>query len=332
MNYREIKLEIENKNLKPIYFLMGEENYYIDLLANHFSNDILNEQEKEFNQITLYGNDINTEQIISECKQYPIGTNKRLVIIKEAQNLKKIEILDSYIDNPQKSTVLVICYKKKSIDKRKKFGKNLTKKCVIFESKKLYDNEVHEWIIKYVKKKGCLIDHNSTALLSDFLGSDLSKLANELDKLIILINQKNISAKEIEQHIGISKDYNIFELQNALANRQVLKANKIINYFAMNTKNHNIIPIISSLFSFFQKVIIYHQIKNKSVYEIAKDLKINKFFIKQYQIGAIKYNKKQLLNIFKYLKEYDLKSKGVNNKNTSSSALLKELTLKILNT
>jgi len=332
MNYREIKLEIENKNLKPIYFLMGEENYYIDLLANHFSNDILNEQEKEFNQITLYGNDINTEQIISECKQYPIGTNKRLVIIKEAQNLKKIETLDSYIDNPQKSTVLVICYKKRSIDKRKKFGKILTKKCVIFESKKLYDNEVHEWIIKYVKKKGCLIDHNSTALLSDFLGSDLSKLANELDKLIILINQKNISAKEIEQHIGISKDYNIFELQNALANRQVLKANKIINYFAMNTKNHNIIPIISSLFSFFQKVVIYHQIKNKSVYEIAKDLKINKFFIKQYQIAAIKYNKKQLLNIFKYLKEYDLKSKGVNNKNTSSSALLKELTLKILNT
>ena len=255
MNYRDIKLEIENKDLKPIYFLMGEENYYIDLLANHFSNDILNEQEKEFNQITLYGNDITTEQIISECKQYPIGTNKRLVIIKEAQNLKKIEILDSYIDNPQKSTVLVICYKKKSIDKRKKFGKNLTKKCAIFESKKLYDNEVHEWIIKYVKEKDCLIDHNSTALLSDSLGSDLSKLANELDKLIILINQKNISVKEIEQHIGISKDYNIFELQNALANRQVLKANKIINYFAKNTKNHNIIPIVSSLFLFFKKLL-----------------------------------------------------------------------------
>ena len=332
MNYRDIKLEIENKNLQPIYFLMGEENYYIDLLANHFSNDILNEQEKEFNQITLYGNDITTELIISECKQYPIGTDKRLVIIKEAQNLKKIELLDSYIDNPQKSTSLVICYKKKSLDKRKKFGKNVSKKCIIFESKKLYDNEVHEWIIKYVKKKGCLIDHHSTALLSDSLGSNLSKLANELDKLIILINQKKITVKEIEQHIGISKDYNVFELQNTLANREVLKANKIINYFSQNPKNHNIIPIISSLFLFFQKVIIYHQIKNKSAYEVAKELKINKFFIKQYQIAANKYNKKQLFKIFNYLKEYDLKSKGVNNKNTTSSALLKELTLKILNT
>ena len=169
-------------------------------------------------------------------------------------------------------------------------------------------------------------------MLSDSLGSNLSKLANELDKLILLIKQKNITVKEIEQHIGISKDYNVFELQNALGNRQVLKATKIINYFSENPKNHNIIPIISSLFLFFQKVTIYHQIKNKSIYEIAKELRINKFFIKQYQIAANHYNKKQLLNIFKYLKEYDLKSKGVNNKNTTSSALLKELTLKIFNT
>ncbi len=333
MNYKQILSEIETKNFAPVYFLMGEESYYIDQISNFLAKTVLKKEEQEFNQVVFYGDDSTTDQIINECKQFPFGSTKRLVIVKEGQNLKKIELLDAYINNPQKSTVLVICYKKKSIDKRKKFGKNLVKKCIVFESKKLYENEIYDWIINYMHEKKINIDNNATALISESIGTDLSKLTNELDKLIILIkNNETITAELVEQHIGISKDYNIFELQNALAKRNSLKANKIINYFAANPKNYNIIPVISSLFLFFQKVMIYHFIKHKNIYDISKALKINHYFVKQYQTASNHYNKYQLFNIIKYLKEYDLKSKGINNQNTSNSDLLKELILKILYT
>lgn len=331
MNYKEIISSITNKDLQPVYFLMGDEPYYIDKLSDEFSKKLLNPEEQEFNQVTLYGKDITTEQIISESKQFPFGAEKRVVIIKEAQHLKNIEVLDSYLDNPQPSTVLVISYKGKSIDKRKKFGKNLAKRCVVFESKKLYDNKIPTWILEYVKEKGFSIDNSATAVLAEYLGADLSKITNELDKLMLVVKKdEQITTKLIEYHIGISKDYNVFELQNALGKKEVVKANRIINHFAANPKDHHIVPIMSALFSYFQKIMVFHFLDDKSPKSAASALKVNPFFVSQYQTAARNYSKRQLFYIFEYLKEYDLKSKGVNNKSTDQSGLLKELIFKIL--
>lgn len=333
MNYKEIVNSIKNKDLQPVYFLMGNEQYYIDKLTNEFSKNLLSAEQQEFNLVTLYGKDTTTEQVIAEAKQFPFGSEKRVVILKESQQLKQLELLESYFENPQPSTVLVILYKGKSIDKRKKFGKNLAKKCVVFESNKLYDDKIPGWILSYVNQNGYTINNSTTAVLSEYLGSDLSKITNEIEKLMLVTNKgKEITTELIEHHIGISKDYNVFELQNALGRKDLAKANKIIKHFSEDTKNHHIIPILSSLFSFFQKVIVYHFLENKSSRYVANALKINPFFVKQYQTASRNYTKKQLFSIFELLKEYDLRSKGVNNKSTKQIGLLKELSFKILHT
>lgn len=331
MNYTEIITAISNKNLEPVYFLMGNEPYYIDKIANAFSHNILTTEEKAFNQVILYAKDTTTAEIIAEAKQFPVGSQKRVVIVKEAQQLKNIELLETYLENPQKSTILIISYKGKSIDKRKKFGKNLAKKCVVLESNKLYENKIPSWISSYVNENGFTIDNKAIVILAEYLGTDLSNISNELDKIMLVVKkEEQINTQTIEKHIGISKNYNVFELQNALGNKDVAKANQIINYFSKNTKNHHIVPILNSLFSFFQKIIIYHFLEDKSSQSTASALKINPFFVRQYQKAAQKYSKRDLFIIFEYLKEYDLKSKGVNNKSTNQYQLLKEITFKIL--
>jgi len=331
MNYKEIISSISNKKLKPVYFLMGDEPYYIDKLTDKFSKETLAEDDREFNQVTLYGKDTTTEQIISEAKQFPFGSKKRVIIIKEAQHLKNIEILDSYLDNPQLSTILILAYKGKSVDKRKTFGKNLARKCIVFESKRLYDNKIPAWILSYVNEKGFTIDNSATAVLAEYLGTDLSKITNELDKLMLVVKkEEQITTKLIEYHIGISKDYNVFELQNALGKKDVVKANRIINHFSDNPKNHPFVVTISMLFSYFQKIMTYHSLEDKSQKSVASSLKVNPYFVTQYQLAANHYTQKKLFQIFGYLKDYDLKSKGVNNRSTPHDALLKELIFKIL--
>ena len=331
MNYKEIISSIANKDLQPVYFLMGDEPYYIDKLANAFTKNVLSDEEQEFNQVILYGKDIETAQAIAEAKQFPFGAEKRVVIIREAQHLKDIEVLDAYLDNVQPSTLLVICYKGKSVDKRKKFGKTLASKCIVFESKKLYDNKIPAWINAYVTENGYTINNSATAVLTEYIGADLSKITNELDKLMLVLKkEEQITTVLIEYHIGISKDYNVFELQNALGKKEVVKANRIINHFAANPKNHNIVPVMSALFSYFQKIMVYHFLEDKSPKSAASALKVNPFFVSQYQTAAQNYSKRQLFYIFEYLKDYDLKSKGVNNKSTTHEGLLKELIFKIL--
>lgn len=331
MNYKEIIDSISNKDIQPIYFLTGDEPYYIDKITDHFSKSVLDSEQQAFNQITLYGKDTTADQVILEAKQFPIGSEKRVVILKEAQQLKNIELLEGYFENPQQSTVLVISYKNKSIDKRKSFGRNLKEKCIVFESNKIYENKIPSWVISYVNNLGYKIEASAAAIIAEYLGSSLNNLTNEIDKLIIVIKkEEKITSEIIERHIGISKDYNVFELQNALGIKDILKANQIIKHFAANEKNHHIVPIISALFSFFQKIITYQFLSDKSVKSITSALKINPYFISQYKQAAANYNEKQLFKIFNYLKEYDLKSKGVNNKLTSQSSLIKELIFKIL--
>ncbi|OUV72859.1 MAG: DNA polymerase III subunit delta [Flavobacteriales bacterium TMED123] len=331
MNYKEIISEIKNKNFHPVYFLMGEEPFYIDKITDYISKNILLPEEKEFNQTILYGKDIEVAQIIAEAKQFPFGAEKRVVIIKEAQNIKNIEELEVYTDNLLPSTILVICYKYKKLDKRKKFGKNLSKKALLFESKKLYDNQVPYWIVNYLSEKEFQIEEKAAFMLAEFLGNQLSNISNELDKLILIVkNDKKITAEIVEKNIGISKDYNIFEFQQALGKKDILSSNRIANHFATNPKNHPFVVTLGMLFSYFQKLMTYHSLKDKSKANVASVLKINPFFVQQYSSAARNYSQTKLFNIFSFLKQYDLKSKGVNNSSTKDGDLLKELVYKIL--
>jgi len=331
VNYKEIISSISNKDFHPIYFLMGEEPFYIDKISDYIAEKVLKAEEKEFNQSVLYGKDVEVAQIISEAKQFPFGAKKRIVIVREAQNIKNIEQLETYLDNPQPSTLLVICYKYKKIDKRKKFGKNLSKKALVFESKRLYDNQVPNWIVEYLSEKGCKIEEKASFMLAEFLGTELSNISNELDKLMLIVKKKErITASIVEKNIGISKDYNIFEFQQALGSKDILKSNQIVNYFAANPKNHPLVVTLGMLFSFFQKLMTYHSIKDKNRNNVAAELKVNPYFVNQYSSAARNYSQSKLFDIFTHLKRYDLKSKGVNNTSTKDGELLKELVYKIL--
>ena len=331
MNYKEIISSISNKDFHPIYFLMGEEPFYIDKISDYIAEKVLKAEEKEFNQSVLYGKDVEVAQIISEAKQFPFGAEKRVVIVKEAQNIKNIEQLETYLDSPQPSTLLVICYKHKKIDKRKKFGKTLCKKALVFESKRFYDNQVSNWIEKYLSEKGYKIEEKASFMLAEFLGTELSNISNELDKLMLIVKkEEKITASIVEKNIGISKDYNIFEFQQALGSKDILKSNQIVNHFAANPKNHPLVVTLGMLFSFFQKLMTYHSIKDKNRNNMVAELKVNPYFVNQYSSAARNYSQSKLFDIFTYLKQYDLKSKGVNNTSTKDGELLKELVYRIL--
>ena len=331
MNYKEIISSISNKDFHPIYFLMGEEPFYIDKISDYISDNVLESQEKEFNQSVLYGKEVDVAQIIAEAKQFPFGATHRVVIVKEAQNIKNIDELESYLDNPQPSTILVICYKYKKLDKRKKFTKSLAKKALLFESKKLYNNQVPDWITKYLSEKGYKIEEKASFMLAEFLGTELSNISNELDKLMVIIKkQEKITANIIEKNIGISKDYNIFEFQQALGKKDILKSNQIVDHFSANPKAHPLVVTLGMLFSFFQKIMTYHCLSDKSRNNVAVELKITPYFVQQYSSAARYYSQNKLFDIFTLLKVYDLKSKGVNNTSTVDGDLLKELVYKIL--
>ena len=330
MKYNEIIKSIDDKKYYNVYFLSGTESYYIDKISDYISKNILNEEEKAFNQAVLYGKETNAKEIISEAKQYPFGSQHRVVVVKEAQHIRNIENLDKYLENPLSSNVLVICYKKK-IDSRKKFFKNLKKNNYLFESNQLYENQIANWINEYCNEKGINITNESCAILAEHLGNNLSKITNELDKLLINIsNDEKITPTIIEKNIGISKDYNVFELQNCLGKKNILQSNKIANFLSANSKNNPFVLTISSIFSFFKKVLIYKQISNLDRSKIASTLKINPYFINQYQTASQNYNYNQLKKIFKFIEEYELRSKGIGNYNTSTDSLLKELIFKIL--
>jgi DNA polymerase-3 subunit delta len=330
VKYNEIIKSIDDKKYNNIYFLSGSESYYIDKISEYISKNILNEEEKAFNQAILYGKETNVKEIISEAKQYPFGAINRVIIVKEAQHVRNIENLDTYLENPLITNVLVICYKKK-IDARKKIFKNLKKNNYLFESNQLYENQIANWINEYCNEKGISITNESCAILAQHLGNNLSKITNELEKLLINISQdEKITPIIIEKNIGISKDYNVFELQNSLGNKNILQSNKIANFLSANSKNNPFVLTISSIFSFFKKVLIYKQISNLDRSKIASTLKINPYFVNQYQTASKNYSYNQLKKIFQFIEEYELRSKGIGNYSTSTDSLLKELIFKIL--
>jgi DNA polymerase III subunit delta len=325
--------DIKSGNIKPIYFLMGEEPYYIDKLSEYIENNILQEHERDFNQTVLYGRDVTIEDIIGNAKRFPMMADRQVVIVKEAQELARtIDKLESYAENPQPTTVLVICYKYKTLDKRKKVTKVLEKAGVVFESKKLYENQVGDWLKRVLQGKKLLIETKAAAMLVDFLGTDLSKIANELDKLAIVLPQgSTITPAIIEDNIGFSKDFNVFEFRKSIGEKNQLKAYQIADYFAKNPKDNPMVVTTSLVFSFFSQLLQYHGLKDKSPRNVASVLKVNPYFLKDYDLALRNYPMKKVSQIVATLRDIDVKSKGVGANALPQSDLLKEMLVKIFN-
>lgn len=325
--------DIKGGKIKPIYFLMGEEPYYIDKLADFIEQNVLTEEEKGFNQTVLYGRDVSMEDIISTAKRYPMMAERQVVIIKEAQDLTKtIDKLESYAENPMPSTVLVFCYKYKTLDKRKKVTKFIDKNGLVYESKKLYENQVGEWIKRVLQGKSFTIEPKANAMLVEFLGTDLSKINNELEKLaIVLPKNTTITAKHIEENIGFSKDFNVFELRKAIGDRNQMKAYQIAQYFADNPKDNPMVVTTSLVFSFFVNLLQYHGLKDRNPKNVATVLKVNPYFLKDYDVALKNYPMKKVSAIVGKLRDIDVKSKGVGANALPNSDLLKEMLVGIFN-
>ena len=311
---------------------MGEEEFYIDNITNLFIEDVLTDEEKQFNLNILYGKETSVDQIISICKKYPLMSKYQIVLVKEAQDLSRtFDGLIDYFKKPLESTILIINYKHKSIDKRKSSFKELKKNAKVFESKKLYDNQVQNWISDTVNSAGFSIDRKSVSLINEHLGNSLSKISNEIDKLLeIKKKEKIIELDDIEKYIGISKEFNNFELRKALGEKNYNKAFQIAQYFSENPNANPIVVTISIIFDFFNKLLIFHSNSELNDTKIASLLGINPFFIKEYKTASINYDLKQVVRIISILRDYDMFSKGVGVKKADSS-LLKEMVVKIIN-
>jgi DNA polymerase III subunit delta len=332
VTFEEIMSDLRNRIFKPVYFLAGEEPYYIDLITDYIEDKVLPEDEKSFNQMILYADDTNIAAIIDIARRFPMMASHQLVIVREAQSLKKIDDLAIYLEKPLVSTLLVFSYKYKTLDKRTKLFKLLETHGVYFESARLRDYQIPGWIDRYLMKKGIKTDPSASAMLTEYLGTDLHKIANELDKLIITLpaGKPVITTSIIEQNIGISKDYNNFELQKAVGEKNILKANMIVRYFADNPRDNPITLSIASLFGFFSKLLLYHYLPDKSKNNVAAALKVNPFFVKDYESAAAKYNVSRTVQIITLLRTFDMKSKGFGDPGTEPGDLLKELVYRIL--
>lgn len=335
MTFEEIVKDIKAKKYKPIYFLNGEEPFFIDRITTLIENEVLNEDEKAFNQTVLYGNDVNMTAVTDAARRFPMMAERQVVIVREAQNIKDFDNLIPYIDHYQPTTLLLLAYKNKKADKRKNVFKKLgsSPQCVYFESNKLYDNKIPDWIIGYCKSKSYGITPKAAGILAESLGTDLSRIANEIDKLALLLPAGGeIKETLVEEHTGISKDFNTFELQTAIIRKDFLKANRIVNYFEANPKSNPLVLTIATLFKYFLNLLTYHYQKKETpnAQEMARLLGINAFFMKDYLEGARLYNAKKCALILSLLREYDMKSKGVGNANISDGELLKELVFKIM--
>lgn len=329
---KQIVKSIKKGDIKPIYFLMGEEPYYIDKISEFIENTVLDEAEKGFNQMVLYGRDVNIDDIVSNAKRFPMMAERQVIIVKEAQDLSRsIEKLASYANQPQPTTVLVLNYKYKKIDKRKALYKALSKAGVVFESKKLYENQVADWIRRVLSGKNYDISPKAAQMLVEFLGTDLSKIDNELNKLkIVLPKGTQITPEHIEENIGISKDFNNFELRKAIGERNVLKAHQIVKYFGDNPKDNPLVVTMALLFNFFSQLLHLHGMADRSPRSVASALRINPYFVNEYLNAARNYPMKKVSAIISLLREYDVKGKGVGSNAVPQGDLLKELLVKIL--
>ena len=331
MTFEQIIADIHNKKYAPIYFLMGEEPYFIDVISDTIEDEVLDETEKAFNQIVVYGRDVDIDTVATHAKSFSMMGGYMVVIVKEAQDLKNIEDFEKYLDVIPPTTILVFDYKYKKLDKRRALAKKIDKMGVLFESKKLYESNIPGWIQSYLSEKGYTITPKATQMLTDFLGTDLHKVRNELDKLIIALpKSKKIDDADVERNIGISKDYNVFELQNAIGRRDIMRANQIVNYFGDNGKDNPLLVTAISLYGYFTKILKVHYATDPSQNALASALGVNPFFVRDYQLAARNFSIADCVKCIAVLREFDLKSKGYNNGETSEKDLYREMIFKLL--
>jgi len=331
--YEEVMKSLRAKNYKPIYILMGEESYFIDQISNYIEQSVLSDEEKEFNQTILYGLDVDVSTIVNTAKRYPMMAEHQVLIVKEAQNVRDLESLLFYLEKPLPSTILVICYKHGVLDRRKKLAAMADKFGVLFESKKIYENALPAFIIDVVKRKGLTIEESATQLLADSVGADLNRLMSEIEKLSISMppNQKRIQVDLIEKNIGISKEFNNFELRSAIIHKDIFKANQIINYFNANPKNNPIQLTLAFLFSFFSNLMVAYYAPNKSENGVSSFLGFhNSWQAKDYLAAMKKYNGIKVMTIIDKLREADARSKGYESGSMNNGDVMRELIYYIL--
>jgi len=335
-----IMRNLKSRHFAPIYILMGEESYYIDLIADYISDNVLPEEERDFNQTIIYGADVNSSQIVDLARRYPMMAEHQVVVVKEAQNLRDWSAIEKYAEKQvMKSTVLVLCYKNGALDRKKKGINSLFSKIeaiggIIYESKKKRESELPSFIENYLKDQKASIDYKACQMIADHIGSDLSRLASELDKVLISLpeGKRKITADIVEREIGVSKEFNTFELRNAIINRNVYKANQIINYFDSNPKSGSIYAFLPNIFSFFQNLMVaYYAPDKRNDYALAQYLELRGSWAAQdYIVGMKNYSGTKTLQIISKIREIDAKTKGLDNPNTGAGDLMKELIFFIL--
>ena len=334
MTHQQIIADIKKGKFVPVYFLHGAETYFIDSIAEAVEKYALQEHERAFNQTILYGKDTDFLQVVDAARRFPMMAERQLVMLREAQEMSSLAKLEAYIENPSPTTVLVISHKHQKIKGNTKFGKLLKAKTLLFEAKPLYDNQVPDWIANYLKSHGLKVGRGSAELWAEYLGADLSKVVNELDKLALnLPKDSEVTPKHIEAHIGISKDYNVFEFQRALGQRNVVQANRIVNYFIANPRKHALPMIIGSLYNYFSKIYLYHEVSKQSESEILRVLKLgSSYFLREYRAAARQFTYRKTEQVISLLREFDLKSKGLGYNATGKpeGELLREMTWRVL--
>jgi DNA polymerase-3 subunit delta len=331
MSAAKIISQWQKRIYKPIYWLEGEEEYFIDKAMNYAENNILSETEKAFNLTVFYGKDADWAAIINACRRYPMFSEKQVVVLKEAQQMRDIDKLEGYIENPLSSTIFVVSYKEKKVDGRTRLAKLLKEKGELLTTKKLYDNQLPEWTEELVASKGLGISQKALMLLVDHIGNDLTRLDNEVDKITInLGNRKTISEEDIENYVGVSKDFNVFELQAAIASRNLAKAITIIQYFEANPKAGPIQLILPSLYGFFSKVFMIYGINSREEKTVATNLGVNPFFVKDYLKAVQLYSYQEVERLILLLGDYNLRSIGINDPGTEDASLLKEMVVKMI--
>lgn len=321
----------KKNSFKPVYWLEGEEEYHIDKLVEYAEHHILKESEASFNLIVFYGKDANWADVVNSCRRYPMFAERQVVILKEAQQMRDIEKLEAYVENPLSSTVLIIAYKDKKVDGRTKFAKTIKEKGVLLTTKKMYERELPEWTQELVQSKGLTISQKAVMLLVDHIGNDLSRMENEIDKITVnLGSTKSITEEDIENYVGVSKDFNVFELQAALGNKDLPKAIRIVQYFEANPKAAPIQLIFPSLYNFFSKVFMVYGINSRDEKAVATGLGVNPYFVKDYIKAANLYSYPQIETVLLLLHNYNLRSIGVNDVGTEDASLLKEMMVKMI--
>ena len=333
---KKIMSDLRSKKYAPVYFLQGEETFYIDLIANFIEANALPESDRSFNQVIVYGKDASMATILTHAKRFPMMAERQVVIVKEAQDIQDInketgsKLLLDYLKNPAPTTILVFCHKHKSLDKRKELGKKIDQYTTALNCKKIYDNQLPEFVAEYAHERKVSIDDRAVMALCEYVGNDLHRLTNEIDKLMITSQGNSISLEQVMNGVGVSKEYNIFELQKAIIRKDTLLANKIVNYFEANTRKNPMIPVVAFLYSFFSKLLAASQCPDKSDKGLVSSLKISPYAAKDYVLALRQYPAEKIIYTISSLKEADLKLKGVNSGSDTEGQILRELVFKIL--